>query len=256
MPTRRHASLAQGALSLALLCFCAAVAQAQTVTGRVVTAAGQPLPDAIVQVLPDGPHANTDNAGIFRLPSVAAGNYTLSVRRLGFIPMRVAFTVPVPGSGLTVTMSPLPAQLDTMRTSALAQDLPRVLERVHSGISAVVSGSTLMKEFPGISADEVIHQDTTLGHMLQGWSICGDEVVIDGKLMPPPSWHDRTIIPQPDLGIRQYTRMRDIAEIEVTRRIEDVHEPWMGDGHFSMGCTRTVLIWTKGFKQKPYHWPP
>ena len=255
MPTRRHASLAQGALSLALLCLCAAVAQAQTVTGRVVTADGQPLPDAIVQMLPNGPHANTDNAGIFRLPSVAAGNYTLSVRRLGFIPMRVPLTVPVPGSGFTVTMTALPAQLDTMRTSALARDLPRVLEREQSGISVVVTGPALMKEYPGFSGDEVIQADTALGRVLQGWSMCNDMVAIDGKLIPPPVWHDRTQIPQPDLGIREYIRMRDVAAIEVTRMPEKVHEPWVGGGYANR-CTRLVLIWTKGFKQKPYHWPP
>ena len=49
--------------------------------------------------------------------------------------------------------------------------------------------------------------------------------------------------------------MRDIAAIEAIRVPTGVHEPWIGPVTAGANCRRMVLVWTKGFKQHPYHGP-
>src|SRR3989442_12600894 len=58
---------------------------ADTVTGRVVDNAGQPVPQAIVEITQLGKSVTAGADGAFRV-ALAPGRYTLAVRRHGFAP--------------------------------------------------------------------------------------------------------------------------------------------------------------------------
>src|SRR5947208_8302850 len=58
---------------------------ADTVTGRVVDNAGQPVPQAIVEITQLGKSVMAGADGAFRV-ALAPGRYTLAVRRHGFAP--------------------------------------------------------------------------------------------------------------------------------------------------------------------------
>lgn len=74
-----------------------------TVVGVVVDTAGNPVAQAavILTPAPDQRVAYTDDLGTFRLDSIAAGAYTIAVRRIGFMPheRRVALRAGQTGSG-------------------------------------------------------------------------------------------------------------------------------------------------------------
>src|SRR3989441_2409583 len=61
------------------------VATADTVSGRVVDNGGQPIPEAIVEIVELGKRVTATADGGFRLV-LAPGRYTLAVRRHGFAP--------------------------------------------------------------------------------------------------------------------------------------------------------------------------
>ena len=234
-------------------------AQAGPLSGRVVALDGTPVSGAEVIVMPAGPRSAADAAGRFHVDMLTPGRHELVVRRPGFRPDTLFVSVPTPQPTITIILDRLPAYLPTVHASALAADLPRVADREKSGISVVITGDSLRREFPGFSVDAVLHDDSDLWHTLLGWGFCKDYVFVDGKPMPPSPWHDRSA-PQPDFDIRDRVHMRDIAAVEVTRFPEKVHEPWI-DGTIvqyvkARYCVRVVLIWTKGFKQKPYNGPP
>jgi Carboxypeptidase regulatory-like domain len=245
-------------LLLALIWLGAAIVRAQTgdITGRVLALDGAPVPGAQVVVLPAGPRTTTDAAGLFHVRGIAAGRHELLIRRPGYRPDTLHLVVPTPQPSVTVFLAPLPERLKPVLTTALAADLPRVVDRERQGISVVVTGDSLRKEFPGFSVDAAIQYDSALWKTLRGWRFCVDMVFIDGKPMPPSPWRDPTM-PQPDFDIRDQIRMRDIAAVEVTRELEKVDEPWVDQGSAvsATRCVRAVLIWTKGFKQKPYKGP-
>lgn len=230
----------------------------QTVTGRVVGPDGAAIARADVRASPGGAQAFTDDHGRFSLALRTAGAYTLSVRRLGFRPTTLRISMPQADHNLTVTMQPLAARLDTVTIQALQEDLPRVFQRMREHLGAVQFGPALMKEHPGLSADEILQTDTTFYPYLKSTSFCGMDVYIDGKPLPrpfPPSLGTvmHTIIP--DLDIRAYVRMRDVAAIEVFRNARrPIDEPWV-TAPFGQTCASLVLIWTKGYQQAPYKGP-
>src|SRR5207249_3677728 len=61
------------------------ILRADTVTGRIVDNAGQPVPQAIVEITELGTSVTAGADGAFRV-ALAPGRYTLAVRRHGFAP--------------------------------------------------------------------------------------------------------------------------------------------------------------------------
>ncbi|HET7631172.1 MAG TPA: hypothetical protein VFK16_02525 [Gemmatimonadaceae bacterium] len=57
----------------------------------------------------------------------------------------------------------------------------------------------------------------------------------------------------PDMGIRDWVRMKDVAVVEVYRfaKRSNIEEPWI-PRDVGTTCRPTILIWTKDFKQKRY----
>ena len=85
---------------LVVLCFPATAAgQGGTVRGRVVDSTGVPIAQAVVVLSPGGQRATTRDNGDYVISRVAAGSYTVSVRRLGYVTPSASVIV---GDGQTV----------------------------------------------------------------------------------------------------------------------------------------------------------
>jgi Carboxypeptidase regulatory-like domain len=228
-------------------------AQGQHVTGRVQAAGGAPLGYAEVQVLPNGPRVITGRSGRFDLGALSPGDHTLRVRRLGFAMTTLRFTVPLSSPELTIIMTPAAVFLDTIRAMALEQELPRVFQRHREHLGAVAFGPALLRQYDGMSIDEILQYDFQLSRYLHKPSTCHSPVAafIDGLPVPPPIDRIGTAGSQHGLRIADFVRVRDIAAVEVFDSPDFVHEPFI-DGHFEDDCMPVVLIWTKGYQQEPW----
>ncbi|HET7632842.1 MAG TPA: carboxypeptidase-like regulatory domain-containing protein [Gemmatimonadaceae bacterium] len=222
------------------------------VYGRVVAEDGPPLQGAQLQVLPTGPRAETDPQGAFTLGPLAAGTYRVRVRRLGFQPDTVTLKVPGAEADFVIHLTAAPQTLDPVFSSALEQDLPRVMDRMREHLGATVFGPELMKQYPGIAIDGILATDSAVEPFtrLESWPRCHALVFLNGKQLPVVL-HDHSI--HPDMEIRSWVRMKDVAVIEVYQfaRRSDILEPWIPRGAGTK-CNPAILIWTKDFKQKPY----
>ncbi|HET7631174.1 MAG TPA: carboxypeptidase-like regulatory domain-containing protein [Gemmatimonadaceae bacterium] len=109
------------------------------VHGRVVAKDGPPLQGAQLRVLPSGPSAETDPEGAFTLGPLAAGTYHIRVRRIGFQPDTVTLKLPRAEQDFVIQLTAAPQTLDPVFSSALGQDLPRVMERMreHLGLRSL-----------------------------------------------------------------------------------------------------------------------
>src|SRR2546423_15232981 len=76
------------------------VAQGGTVRGRVADSAGVAIAQAVVRLEPGGLRATTRENGEFSITHVPAGEYTLGVRRIGYVTPSAAITI---AEGETVT---------------------------------------------------------------------------------------------------------------------------------------------------------
>jgi len=168
---------------------------ADTVTGHVVDTAGQPIPQAIVEVADLGTRVTTGADGGFRI-ALAPGSYTLTVRRTGFGPAVREISV---GTGqpalaivltpsafrlepvtVTATRQPLASQLSPLPTAALAGD---ELRRVQS-----VSLAHVVAALPGVNA---ITTGLQIGKpVIRGFS--GPRVLVleNGSRLEDYSWSD------------------------------------------------------------------
>jgi len=168
---------------------------ADTVTGHVVDTAGQPIPQAIVEVADLGTRVTTGADGGFRI-ALAPGSYTLTVRRTGFGAAVREISV---GTGqpalaivltpsafrlepvtVTATRHPLASQLSPLPTAALAGD---ELRRAQS-----VSLAHVVAALPGVNA---ITTGLQIGKpVIRGFS--GPRVLVleNGSRLEDYSWSD------------------------------------------------------------------
>src|SRR5438552_12224967 len=84
---------------------------ADTVTGHVVDTAGQPIPQAIVEVADLGTRVTTGADGGFRI-ALAPGSYTLTVRRTGFGPAVREISVGTGQPALAIVLTPSAFRLE------------------------------------------------------------------------------------------------------------------------------------------------
>lgn len=158
--------------SLALLVFLALPlrldAQA-TITGRVATEDGRPIPDASVVARlgagTTGREAVTDSAGEFRIGGLAAGVYTVSVRKVGFRSAGQAALRLAEGQTrrLEVTLTTAPLQLSAVRvvSSPTAVDLttPELTTELDRQFTELLPGartaSSLIQLVPGARKDQL-----------------------------------------------------------------------------------------------------
>src|SRR6266545_882941 len=95
---------------------------ADTVSGRVVDNAGQPVPQAIVEITQLGKSVTAGADGAFRV-ALAPGRYTLAVRRQGFAPAVREISVGAEQSALEIVLTPSAFRLEPVTVTATRQPL-------------------------------------------------------------------------------------------------------------------------------------
>jgi hypothetical protein len=149
--TRRH--LAAFALGFVLVAQTAAAQSHATVAGRVVSkSAATALIGAEVLLAPGDRRLVTDSAGRFRFDQVAAGNVTILVRLIGFIPDTSYFEVRAnEDADVLVELRQSVQPLDTVRVAGREQVLARgklsgFYERKKFGIGRFLESDIFVKE--------------------------------------------------------------------------------------------------------------
>src|SRR6267142_3314635 len=98
------------------------IVPADTVTGRVVDNAAQPIASAIIEVPALGRSATTAADGTFRL-IIPAGRYTLSARRAGYAPVVREIVVERAQTTLEITLTPSAFGLEPISVTAARQPM-------------------------------------------------------------------------------------------------------------------------------------
>jgi hypothetical protein len=177
--------LAGTVLALAVL---AAPCHAQVVRGTVVSVDSIPLRTVDLPVLPDSLRTVTSDSRRFTVGPLAPGMHTLRFRRIGFLPVTLRVHVPATDTSPRVTMGSVVATLDTVRTHALAQQLPHVFRRLRAHLGVVVYGDTLralLNRMPGMKIDDLLTLDRHFGPKL---------------MIPPGAFCSRLWMESPLLG--------------------------------------------------------
>ena len=135
-----------------------------SITGRIVTSAGQEMPNVTVQLDRPALRTTTDSIGLFVFPRVVAGLRALDIRAVGFRPSRVGVNVR-PGQRVTsaVSIDRNAAMLGTVTvrgTRPPTWDSLGFVERRKRGggyfltresLAGIVDLSTALRMVPGVS---------------------------------------------------------------------------------------------------------
>jgi hypothetical protein len=89
-----------------------------SLTGAVRDKAGGAIRDAQVVLQPIGRSAVSNERGSFRFGNLASGHYTVVLRRIGFLPVRMELQLAGRDTTLDVVLQPLPLTLTKVLTSA------------------------------------------------------------------------------------------------------------------------------------------
>lgn len=178
-------------------------AQNYPATGRVVTQQGDAVEFATVVLLQDGQQTAgtaTDTEGRFAL-KVPAGDYTLSIRFIGFEPLEREVRIESPTDLGDLTLSAAATQIDDVVVSAqlIRREADRfVVDVANTPAMLGRDGIEALKLAPGIWMD-------------------GDKISINGKSGSKVYVNDRELRMEPDqlLSYLQSLRAEDIQKIEV-----------------------------------------
>lgn len=105
-------------LPLLLTALAVLPADAGTIRGRVTGPAGQPLPDARVEVVEVHRHATTDVAGRYAIGNLPAGLYSVSFSLVGFRPEVRRVTIREGDVTIDVTLVPSAVEIPTLQVTA------------------------------------------------------------------------------------------------------------------------------------------
>lgn len=208
-------------------------------TGTVVTAHGQPLAGAIVNLL-DGPRTRTNERGQWTLVDAPLGTRVLEVRAISYYPDRRAVNVVAGAAPIRVVLLTLKAVLDTVRVTAarLADHgsgfenrrrtlgVGRFLTREDIARRVVMSTSELFRTVPGFNIGTEILMRSAFGD-------CWPSLYIDNNLV---SKSDAALTA---IDIDAWVRPNEIAGIEIY--YDQV------PSQFQQGMTGcgAIVIWTR-----------
>jgi iron complex outermembrane recepter protein len=168
---------------------------ADTVSGRVVDNAGQPVSQAIVEITQLGRSVTSGADGAFRL-SLAPGRYTLAVRRHGFAPVVREISVGAGQAAVEIVLTRSAFQLEPVTVTATRQALasessPLPASALAGGAlreAQSVSLAHVVAALPGVNA---ITTGSQIGKpVIRGFS--GPRVLVleNGSRLEDYSWSD------------------------------------------------------------------
>lgn len=129
----------------------AAVAPAETLHVVVTDQAGVPLPGAAVAIAELGRSGTADAGGAVTFPDLPPGRYTLSARRIGFVPAVRAVTVPGPRE-LAVRLEPTALRLEPITVTATRS----TIDAMASPLPADALGGERLREEQTVSLAQTI----------------------------------------------------------------------------------------------------
>ena len=171
------------------------ILRADTVTGRVVDNAGQPVPQAIVEITQLGKSVTAGADGAFRV-ALAPGRYTLAVRRHGFAPAVREISVGAGQAALEIVLTPSAFNLEPVTVTATRQPLASASSPLPATALAgdelrqaqSVSLAHVVEALPGVRA---ITTGSQIGKpVIRGFS--GPRVLVleNGSRLEDYSWSD------------------------------------------------------------------
>lgn len=120
---------------------------ARDIRGRVTDAAGKPLRDAVVVLLPDSLRARSDGAGVFVFPHAPAGKHSVWVLREDYRPVWRSLEGQAPGDSLRIALQPV-MEPAAPRAPGPAPDAALAAEvATHLGSAEEVRGYRLVARF-------------------------------------------------------------------------------------------------------------
>lgn len=151
---------------LAALLLCGPLYAQNTVTGKILTAEGQPLEFANVLLLSPADSSLvsgniTDAAGAYTLTDVAAGDYLLSATMIGYTQFFVPFEVEnkknvAPDLTLAEDAAQLEEVVVTAKKPPFEQKIDRLIVNVKNSITATGSNALeVLKRSPGVRIDGI-----------------------------------------------------------------------------------------------------
>jgi len=175
-----------------------------------------PLGDATVAVLGSSLRVTTGTSGRFRVMSVPAGQYLLTVHRVGYAPTAAAIQIGDADTlRLSFAMMPIATTLDTVVVSA-KQMVTRMMEfeeRRRLGYGTFITADEIKQRNPvtlgdvlrgipsiHISGSSVFHQVAESTRS----SKCPIQVVIDDVVLPPLTDLANLVPPSEVMGIEVY----------------------------------------------------
>lgn len=240
----RRIRIRQGAAAVALLCLGVVPASAQQLRGRVVDSTGAAVAGAQILVYPESLHVTANDSGRFALGPLKDGVHLFRVRRLGYSQVVEQLRTPIPGDSIVLTMAATAVELETVKTFALEQQLPRVFEREREHVGAALYGAKLqdvLNRVSGETVEESLSWDRAVAMKLLSSKKCIHMTFVDGVLTRAP--------------LQFYLDKDQIAAIEVFNSADYVDEPIPQLQDFqadSAGrCVALILVWSKHYHEKP-----
>ena len=130
-----------------------------TVRGRVTTATGAPLPNAIVRVLGSGSTVRSGANGDFRVTDAIAGTQTIEARAIGYSPVRRTVRLRnSEASDITLALATRNVELDTIRVVAgreVPWDVRAIERRWRTGMGRFLDSRTIMERATMYISDAV-----------------------------------------------------------------------------------------------------
>ena len=242
------------ATAMAIGCCALSAADAQQtaprfhIRGKVVDITGAPIQGAEVSISVIA-NVATLRDGRFDLGEFVPGEYTVAVRHIGFYPITKDVELTNRDIGVGITLRAVPTVLDTVRTSAMEAQLPRLFDRMSIHLGRVSFGSDLRDRYPNAPVSDYLKDDKGM-HMMLGPGGCGAFIYIDGRLLPRGFTIDEMVRPREVSAIEAFESPDFIGEMFIPRPIG-----WRPDDDIPGECSRIILIWTKYYKMRPHPAP-
>lgn len=147
-----------------------------TVLGEVVSLTGEPVKDARVNLNGGTASVVTNDTGVFVLPSLPGGSQTLIVRRIGYLPKRIAVELrPGAATPVTVVLDRTVQVLDSVRVLARRFNSQKeFLEQFDQRKRASPGGVFLTEEY---LARRIYSETQDIFRNIAGLSVSPDGVV-------------------------------------------------------------------------------